>query len=123
LFFVDWEFVQFGLRAYDIGQMIGDLYERKHFKEVDGALWVIDAFIEGYGAISDEMVFQTAIYTGVHLITWVNRGPPLHMRPTWATHERVVDVIKLGMTFIVKGWERDKDWLENSVIADFFKVN
>ncbi|KAH6681391.1 kinase-like domain-containing protein [Halenospora varia] len=76
LFVVDWEFAQFGHRSYDIGQMIGDLYERKHFKNVDGALWAIDAFIDAYGALSEEMAFRTAIHTGVQLITWMTRGPP-----------------------------------------------
>ncbi|XXG95853.1 hypothetical protein Hte_002124 [Hypoxylon texense] len=51
LFAVDWEFVQFGHRAYDIGQMIGDLYERKHFNDAEAALWIIDAFIKGYGTV------------------------------------------------------------------------
>ncbi|KAK7757531.1 hypothetical protein SLS62_000546 [Diatrype stigma] len=49
LFIVDWEFAQYGHRAYDIGQMIGDMYERKHFKGVEGAIWAIDGFIDGYG--------------------------------------------------------------------------
>lgn len=63
LWTVDWEFAQFGHRACDIGQMIGDLYEREHFKNVDGALWAIDAFIKSYGILSDEMAFHVTILT------------------------------------------------------------
>lgn len=103
--------------------MIGDLYERKHFKDVDGAIWAIDAFIEGYGAVSEEMAFRIAIHTGVQLITWVTRGPPLQMRPDWATRERAVGVVRLGMTFVVKGWEKDREWFERSVLAGLFKGN
>ncbi len=45
LFIVDWELAQIGHRAYDLGQMIGDLYERKHFNDVDCALWIMEGFI------------------------------------------------------------------------------
>jgi len=114
---------QFGHRAYDVGQMIGDLYERKHFMEVDRAIWAIDAFIEGYGALSEEMAFRIAIHTGVQLITWMIRGRPLHMRPVWATRERAVGVVKLGMTFILKGWEKDREWFDRSVLAGLFSGN
>ncbi|KAI0123196.1 kinase-like domain-containing protein [Xylariales sp. AK1849] len=119
LFIVDWEFAQFGDRAYDIGQMIGDLYERKHFMEVESAVWAIKGFIEGYGALSDEMSFRIAIHTGVQLVTWVIRGPPLHMRA--ATRERVEAVVRLGQTFILKGWKKDRMWFRNSVLASLFK--
>ena len=119
---MDWEFAQFGHRAYDLGQMIGDLYERKHFKDVDGAIWAIQGFIEGYGALSEEMAFRTAIHTGVQLICWCKRGPP-HMRPPWATPERIAGVVKLGMDFVVKGWERDRGWLEGSALAGLFSEN
>jgi hypothetical protein len=121
LFIVDWEMAQFGHRAYDVGQMIGDLYERKHFMEVEGAVWTIQGFIEGYGPVSDGMAFRTAIHTGVQLITWMIRGPPLHMRPAFATQERARSIVKLGMMFILKGWEEDKAWFQSSVMADLFK--
>lgn len=120
LYIVDWEFAQFGHRAYDIGQMIGDLYERKHFRGVEGAVWAIEGFIAGYGAISEEMAFRTAIHAGVQMITWVTRGPPLHMRPAWASRERAAAIVRLGMNFVLKGWEKDKEWFESSVIRGLF---
>ncbi|KAH8807339.1 kinase-like domain-containing protein [Xylogone sp. PMI_703] len=121
LFVNDWEFAQFGHRACDIGQMIGDLYERKHFNGVSATIWAIDAFIEGYGAISEEMAFRVAVYTGLHLITWVKRGPPIHMRPAWASRERAVGAVELGMTFILKARDKDKQWFESSVLAGMFR--
>jgi hypothetical protein len=39
------------------GQMIGDLYERKHFKGADRALQAINGFIDGYGLIDDDLAF------------------------------------------------------------------
>jgi hypothetical protein len=100
--------------------MIGDLYERKHFMEVNAAIWILEAFIEGYGALSEEMAFRTAIHTGVQLITWVTRGPPLHMRPAWATRERAVGIVNLGITFILKAWGKDREWFESSVLVGLF---
>ena len=103
--------------------MIGDLYERKHFKDIEGAVWAVKAFIKGYGTVSKEMAFRIAIHTGVHLITWVTRGPPLHMRPSWATKGKAVAIVELGMTFILEGWKRNGEYFKNSVMADLFRGN
>lgn len=120
LFIVDWEFAQFGHRAYDIGQIIGDLYERKHFMGVEGAIWAIDGFIDGYGTLSEDMAFRAAIHAGVQMITWVTRGPPLHMRAGWATREKAADIVNLGMNIVLKGWEKDKGWFKSSVLSGLF---
>ncbi|KAI1768626.1 kinase-like domain-containing protein [Hypoxylon sp. FL1150] len=122
LYVVDWEFVQFGHRAYDIGHMIGDLYERRHFNDAEAALPVIYAFIDGYGAVSEDMAFRIAIHAGVQLITWVVRGPPLRMRPPEAMR-RAPSAMKLGMDMVVKGHTKDKKWFETSILAGSFKRN
>ncbi len=122
LFIVDWEFAQFGHRAYDLGQMIGDLYERKHFLNANGAAWAIEGLIEGIGAVSEEMAFRTAIHTGVQLICWCKRGSP-DRRPPWATPEKIAGVVKLGMEFVLKGWEKDMEWLEGSMLGGLFGRN
>jgi len=114
LFVIDWELAQFGHRAYDIGQLLGDLLERKHFNGVDSALWVLHGFTRGYGVFSDDLAFRTAIHAGVHLICWCTRGAPKD------TPERVNGVIQLGKDFIVKGWEKDRKWFEGSLLAPMF---
>ncbi|KAI6083685.1 kinase-like domain-containing protein [Hypoxylon rubiginosum] len=119
LYVVDWEFVQFGHRAYDVGQMIGDLYERQHFNDADAALLIIDAFIKGYGAVSEGMAFRIAIHAGVQLITWVVRGPPLHMRPPEAM-QRAPGAMKLGMDMVLKGYWKDKKWFETGMLVGLF---
>jgi hypothetical protein len=118
LFVIDWEFTQFGHRAYDLGQMIGDLYERKHFNDVDGALAAINGFIDGYGGVGEELAFRTAIHMGVHLICRYNRRPPTG--PAKGTPEQVSSAIKLGRDFVVKGFKKDKDWFAGSVLASLF---
>ncbi|KAJ9133285.1 Kinase-like domain-containing protein [Pleurostoma richardsiae] len=118
LFVIDWEFAQFGHRAYDLGQMIGDLYERKHFKDVECSIWAIQGFVEGYGGVSDEMAYRIAIHAGVHLICWYIRRAPA--APLKGTPERIIAAMEIGMDFIVRGWKKDKVWFENSVLAPLF---
>ncbi|CAM1508891.1 Fc.00g026300.m01.CDS01 [Cosmosporella sp. VM-42] len=118
---IDWEFAQFGPRAYDLGQMIGDVYERKHFHNVDGALWTIRGFIKGYGGLSEEMAFRTAIHVGVHLLGWYTRRVPTS--PLKGTPEQIADAVKLGRDFVLKGWEKDRTWFEGSVLASLFEGN
>ncbi|KAH9883933.1 kinase-like domain-containing protein [Xylariomycetidae sp. FL2044] len=115
LFVIDWEYAQFGHRAYDLGQMIGDLYERKHFQDADRATDIIDGFIKGYGNLSEEMAFRTAVHAGVHLICWYNRGFPV------ATRDKTESGMRLGAEFIVKAWERDRVWFEGSPLAGLFR--
>lgn len=118
LFVIDWEFAQFGHRAYDLGQMIGDVYERKHFNDLNGAMWTIEAFVEGYGGLNDKMAFRTAIHVGVHLLGWYTRRAPT--TPLKGSPEQIASAVKLGKDLIVKGWEKDRAWLEASVMAPLF---
>ena len=119
LFVVDWEFAQFGHRAYDIGQMIGDLYERKHFRNVDAAIWTLEGFVDGYGAMNDDMAFRTAIHAGVQLICWYIRRDPKSPLP--CPYEQAAVAIKLGTEFVAKGWEKDKTWFKGTVLAGLFR--
>lgn len=99
--------------------MIGDLYERKHFKNADGALAAINGFIDGYGEVGEEMAFRTAIHAGVHLICWYIRRSP--KSPLKGTPEQILSVVKLGRDFVVKGCKKDRDWFENSLLASLFQ--
>lgn len=100
--------------------MIGDLYERQHFNDAEAALWIIDAFIKGYGTVSEDMAFRIAIHAGVQLITWVVRGPPLHMRPAAAV-QRATGAMKLGMKMVLRAGAKDKKWFETSILAGLFR--
>jgi thiamine kinase-like enzyme len=119
IFVIDWELAQYGRKEYDLGQMIGDLYERKHFKGVDSALRIMQGFVSGYGVLSDKMAFRTAIHAGVHLICWYIRRDP--NAPFTEAPEQIQDAIRIGTDFIVKGWMRDRTWFEASSLACLFK--
>lgn len=119
LFIIDWELAQFGRTEYDLGQMIGDLYERKHFtKNADSALWIIQGFVDGYGALSEDSAFRIAIHAGVHLICWsIRRNPVASSTEPWG---QIQDAIRIGTDFVVKAWGRDRTWFEQSELACLF---
>lgn len=118
LFVIDWELAQFGHRAIDVGGMLADLYERKHFKDSDVVIPVMKGFVDGYGMISDEMAFRIAIHAGVHLICWhIRRNPNL---PLSAPRDKVVSALTIGRDLVLKGWEKDRRWLKSSVLAPLF---
>lgn len=115
LFIIDWELAQCGSRALDLGQMIAELYELKHFKDIDAGVWIIQGIAEGYPTLSEGMAFRTLIHVGTHLICW---GSTI---TGWGTSEQVADVVRLGRDLIVKAWEKDKRWFEGEAWECLFK--
>ncbi|KNG81449.1 hypothetical protein ANOM_009573 [Aspergillus nomiae NRRL 13137] len=115
LFIIDWELAQCGTRALDLGQMMAELYELKHYKDVDAGVWIIQGITEGYPALSDEMAFRTLIHVGTHLIFFGSTVPG------WGTDEQIADVVRLGKDLIVKAWEKDKTWFKGMVWECLFK--
>ncbi|KAI1066296.1 hypothetical protein LB506_008538 [Fusarium annulatum] len=118
IIFIDWEMCQFGYRAYDLGHMIGDLYEAHHFHGSNIALTMIRGFIDGYGEIGDEMAFRTAIHTGVQLLGWYNRRAPSDAMK--GTEEQILSAAKISTHFIVGGGEREKQWFRGTPLAPLF---
>jgi len=119
LFIIDWELAQFGHRSCDLGQIVGDLYERKVYSNLDTAISTMEGVIDGYGILSDdEMAFRTAIYVGVHLISWYNRRP--RKGPRVAPPEVIVAGLTIGRDFMVKGWEKDRAFFQGSALASLF---
>ncbi|KAJ5109182.1 Aminoglycoside phosphotransferase [Penicillium angulare] len=115
MFAIDWELVQVGHKALDLGQMIAELYETKLFKGVEHGLWIIEGFQEGYGALSDEMAFRTAIHVGVHLVCWGSRVAG------WGSQDQVEDVVRVGRDLILQAWAKNKSWFEQDAMGCLFK--
>ncbi|KAI0432001.1 kinase-like domain-containing protein [Xylaria sp. FL1042] len=119
LLIIDWEFVQFGHRAYDVGQMVGDIYERWLFGEANGAVPAIDGFIKGYGKLEDnDLAFRITIHAGVHLIGWYIRRAP--NSPLKFPLGRVRDAMRIGRDWIEKGWQRDINYFKDTPLAPLF---
>ncbi|KAM7218337.1 Protein kinase-like domain containing protein [Rhypophila decipiens] len=120
LFIIDWEFAQYGHKAYDLGQMIGDLWERNIFNGVDIVMPVLKGLLEGYGEVSEDMAFRAAMHAGTQLVGWYNRRP--RTGALVAPREVIVEGLTIGRDLILKGWEKDRKHFqgERSVLAALF---
>ncbi|CRG83512.1 Pentafunctional AROM polypeptide [Talaromyces islandicus] len=115
LFVVDWELSHLGLRALDLGQMLAELFEAKHFKDIDAGVWIMQGLIEKYELLTLDMAFRAATHVGVHLVCWSGV-------PGWGTQQQIEDVVRIGRDFIVKGWQRDRDWfVDEGTLAFLFE--
>lgn len=121
---IDFELAHFGHHAIDLGQMIADLYERYHFLSHPYAQAAIQGFIQGYGPISEDLAFRTAIHAGVHLIFWYKRGNPKDPKRPWATPEKIEGCLRVGNEWIIRGWESDRRWFQegNDSLKWLFKT-
>lgn len=95
--------------------MIAELYETTLFKEVDCGVWAVQGFLEGYGSLSDDMAFRTAIHVGVHLVVWGSRVAG------WGSKEQIEEVVKVGRDLIVQGWNKNRAWFEGQALGSLFK--
>lgn len=89
----------------------------KLYKSIDAGLWITQAFIEEYrsrSALSVDVAFRTAIHAGVHLVAWGSTVPG------WGSSEQVEDVVRVGRDLVVKGWEKDRKWFEESDLGCLF---
>ncbi|KAL5328925.1 hypothetical protein ACEPPN_002434 [Leptodophora sp. 'Broadleaf-Isolate-01'] len=114
VFIIDWELSQVASPAFDLGQMFAELFELKHFKNIDAGVWLIEAFMQAYGEIDEKMAFETAIHVGTHLLCF---GSSVQ---GWGTEEQVEDVVRVGREWIVKAWEGDRTFFEGGPLGSLF---
>ncbi|KAJ2971824.1 hypothetical protein NUW58_g9309 [Xylaria curta] len=115
VFVIDWEMSQIGVPNLDLGQMVAELYELKLYKNITAGLWIAQGFLEGYGAVSDDFAFRTAIQVGAHLISF---GTSVQ---GWGTPEQVEEVARVGRDVIVHAWQKDREWFRRGDLACLFQ--
>lgn len=106
MFIIDWELSHLGSVAFDIGQMLAELYELKLFKDIDAGAWLMEAFVKGYGKIEEAVAFEIAIHMGVHLIVWGSRVEG------WGTKKQIERVVEVGRNWVLAGWAQDREALD-----------
>ncbi|TGJ87381.1 hypothetical protein E0Z10_g1347 [Xylaria hypoxylon] len=114
MFVIDWEMSQIGVPNLDIGQIIAELYEMKLYKNITAGVWMVQGFVEGYGEVSNDFAFRTAIQIGAHLISF---GTSVQ---GWGTPEQVEMVARTGRDIIVHAWRKDRDWFQGGDLACLF---
>ncbi|KAF6836022.1 phosphotransferase enzyme family protein [Colletotrichum plurivorum] len=114
LFVVDWEMFQLSLTSLDLGQMIAELYQFKLYKSMDAGLWLIQSFMRGYGAVSDEFAFRVLLHAGAHLVgfgtTVPGWGAPEQVSRTCYEQHIAQRVVKA----LAKPYKEAKDRLANT---------
>jgi hypothetical protein len=114
LLVVDWELSQLNSIVYDLGQMFAEMFELKHYRDINAGLWMIAAFLDAYGRVPEDDAFRVAIHMGAHLIGWGSTAPG------WGTDEQVVKCVEVGRDYIVNGWRRDKAFFLESPLYSLF---
>ncbi|KAF5684433.1 cytoplasmic trna 2-thiolation 2 [Fusarium denticulatum] len=112
---VDWEMVQLGARPLDLGQAIAELWQLNLYKDIAAGEWLIQAFADGYGAVSDDFAYRTVIHVGVHLICFGSQTPG------WGDAEQQKDVVRIGKEIIVRAWGRDRGYFVGHVLGGLFR--
>ena len=95
--------------------------ERKLFNNADTSMPVLRGILDGYGEVSEEMAFRTALHIGVHIIGWWNRRPK---RGPWVTSPEAAKAgLAAGRDILLKAWARDRGYFEGGVLAPLFSAN
>ncbi|KAL1604998.1 hypothetical protein SLS60_004541 [Paraconiothyrium brasiliense] len=124
LHIIDFEFSHFTSRATDLGQFLGDLCEKYYISASPPAsiLRLIAGFLTGYGPVSEELKWRTAIYVGVHVVNWWSRGPPGRKDADESKRERGRKLVRTGVKFVKGGREQDKRVFLDTPIAPLLGV-
>jgi hypothetical protein len=113
MYVIDWELSHITSTAFDLGQIVGDLFETRHYKGIEATEWLIEAFMEGYGPVEDSVAFKTVIGVGVHLIG-------LGSISAKGTPEQRDSALRIGGDFILRGWKKDKAFFDGTVLKCLF---
>ncbi|KAE8381228.1 kinase-like domain-containing protein [Aspergillus bertholletiae] len=108
---VDWEVCHYGNQSRDVAGFIASIYMAHHFDDVDVADRMLQAFIQGYGLLSEEQAFRIVVETGICFFLW-------HVYTDGKqTEKQVKDLLQLAHCLLVKGCEKDWEWIEHSFLG------
>jgi hypothetical protein len=115
VFVVDWEVSHLNSIAYDLGQMFAELFEVKHYRDIDAGPWLIGAFKRGYGGLEVDEAFRAAVHMGVHLIGYGSSVPG------WGSEAQIQDIVKVGRDCVVHGWRKNAAFFSDTPLGCLFR--
>ncbi|KAF2439189.1 kinase-like protein [Karstenula rhodostoma CBS 690.94] len=106
---IDFEFTHLSPASTDLAQFLGSLLELSYtaLSPPPSTLPLLTAFLAGYGPLSEDLKWRTAIYVGAFVVNWWSRGPPGRQDVDAERRERGVELAKKGVGWVRSGWERD----------------
>nr|QQO98480.1 FrzJ [Cladobotryum sp.] len=111
---IDWELSQYECHFRECGEVLGDLYLLKRFQDIDGAMSIIQGFLEGYPPLNEDAIFRTAIYLGLFLLA---------NEVTLSTDypkQQIEDFVILARDLVLAGWHKDRETLAKTVFGPVF---
>lgn len=120
---IDFEFSHLSPPSTDLAQFLGSLLELHYISPSPhpSTLPLLTAFLAGYGPLSEELKWRTAIYVGAYVVNWWSRGPPGRRDKDDETRGRAVELVKRGVGWVRGGWERDERVFAGGPLGVLFK--
>lgn len=106
---------ELGIRPFDLGQMIAELWQLKLFRNIDAGVWLIEAFADGYGPVDVSFVFRTILHVGAHLICFGSQTPG------WGTEEQSKHIVEVGRDVLVNAWNKDRKSFDGHDLGCLFQ--
>lgn len=94
-----------------------ELYIMLEVKGLKSSEVILRGLIAGYRSLNDEAVFHAAVYTGILIITWAFAIAAA----AGSTPEQDEVLIGFARDLIIKGSEKDRTWLEGTVLGYLFQ--
>jgi predicted urease superfamily metal-dependent hydrolase len=99
--------------------MIGDLLEKSLWSDGSPTTRaaceaMMEAFVKGYGTVSEDAVYRTIVHAGVHMMNWYARHPDTEMRG------KAQAFMQTAVEVIVRAWRGEREWFDGNMLSCLF---
>lgn len=99
----------------DIAVFAMVVFIQHHFEGCRAALPMIQGFTSGYCPVSDELVFQAAIFSGLYLLNWNM------MVTSTPSADQLDDLLKIADDFIIMGAQKDRESIKKTYLGGLLR--
>ncbi|KPM46485.1 hypothetical protein AK830_g105 [Neonectria ditissima] len=107
---IDWEACRLGFHMQDLALLVSDLFVQHSLESCPAALAMIRGLVKGYGPVSDAVVFQAAVYSGIYLFLWEGGGPYAYKG------EQVGGLLDIALSLVVHGATKDREAIKETFL-------